>query len=466
MKSMPLRRTALLGLVCLSVSHLAGADALDDNVTLAYFDEILDECELQLGEWRQIWLIEIGLAIFVLVLGAISAAIQNFSFQAVKVITVACGLLISITTGIVSLVGLDDHRSLSNSIEMVESIVLNMKRQVSDYKRFKPEDKHVPLVEFAALYAKFKKIQEPDHASILDDAWQGLVAMAYAGDELPSWVRSVPEDGRNLYFVGVAEGTQLQDARDSSKSNAIQSANRFLAETLMPSVGNQLDSVKLAEQLSNSAEVVDNHVSLHKQSGIYRYYSLLRVNKSLAGANTRLFAIQNGISAPPASIQAINQSQRQSDDYSSRQLQQYEALLDETSSMLSADEYRQFAEARQLRKVEKNNEKAISMLKDVLEKKPAFYLGWYNIALAYSASGNSADARSAYEKAVALEPEQPLRDGTVYNSYGHFLLKQRQPCDARTQFEKALSLDPQNPKAIANLKLAQRKLQGTASDCE
>ncbi|MDH4553836.1 tetratricopeptide repeat protein [Pseudomonas sp. BN417] len=464
MKAMTLRQTALLVLVCISVSRLAFADGLDDSVTQAYFNDILKECDDQLSEWRRLWRIEIGLAVFILVLGALSAAIQNFSFQSVKVITVVCGVLISITTGIVSLVGLDNHRSLSKSIESVEYIVLNMKRKVKDYGMFKAEDKQVPLNEFYALYAKFKKIQDPDLAQVVDRRGRGVIGLAYAGDDVPTWVRSIPEDSRNLYFVGVADGPDLRDAQDNAKKNAIQSASRFLAGTLNAS-NDQLDSVRLATDLSASAEVVDSHVVLDEQSGIYRYYSLLRVNKSLAEAGTKLFATQRGINAPQGAIQAIADSQRKRDDYSSRQLVQYEALLDKTSSLLSPEEYREFAEARQLRKAEGNNEKAIAMLKGVLEKKPGFYLGWYNIALAYSAAGNSADARNAYDKAVALEPMQPLRDGTVYNSYGHFLLKQRQFCDAQTKFEKAVALDPLNPRAINNLALAKRKLQESGTGC-
>ena len=74
------------------------------------------------------------------------------------------------------------------------------------------------------------------------------------------------------------------------------------------------------------------------------------------------------------------------DHYSSRQLEQYEALLNNTSAILSADEYRSFLEARDLRKEKKDYEKAIAIFKEILAKNPEFYMGWYNIALAYAAS--------------------------------------------------------------------------------
>jgi tetratricopeptide (TPR) repeat protein len=465
MKSITLRHSALVALACISLSQLAVAEPIDPNIQ-AYFDDAIKECESQLSEWRNLWFIEVGLAVFILVLGAISAAIQNFSFHAVKVITVVCGLMISVTTGVVNMFGLEDHRSLGKSIDSVDSIVMNMKRKVTDYGRFKPEDKQVALDEFGELHKKFRKMQEPDQGPVAQHTELNVFTVAYADEDLPAWVRSAPQDKRNLYFVGVADGTDVRDVQESSKNNAIQSASRFLSEALMPNVGDKLDSVQLAAQLSNSAEVVDSHVTLDEENGVYRYYSLLRVNKSVAEAGTRLFAIKSGVAAPPSSIRAINESQRMQDDYSAKQLLQYEALLDKTSSTLSAAEYQQFAEARKLRRNDKNYGQAISMLKGVLDKKPDFYLGWYNIALAYSAAGNKTEARAAYEKAVALEPAQPLRDGTLYNSYGHFLLSQRQLCDAENNFEKAVSLDPKNPKAISNLERAQRKLQESGVSCD
>lgn len=449
------------------LSHPVYAETLVDNVSQTYFDDILKECDVQLNEWQRLWAIEVGLAFLVLVLGAVSAAIQNFNFQSVKAITVICGSVITITTGFINLVGWDDYRTLDKSIAKVQSITRNMNRAKRDYVAFKESDKHVPLEEFGKLYAEFKKTQEPPPDKIAKYTGFGyeIINAAYA-DDLPTWIRTVPEDTRNLYFVGVADSTKLEDAKASAKDNAIQNATIFLSKTLNTNDDQRLDTNSLTLSLIKTAEDADNYISFDEKSGIYRYYSLIGINKSLAEAEVKLFAVQRGINAPANTIQALAGAQRARDDYTAKQLVQTEALLNKTSAMLSEDEFRNFSNARELRKKKKNYDEAIALLNEILVKKPEFYLGWYNLALALDASGKKEAARTAYERSIALEPTQPLRDGTVYNAFGDLLLKRKFYCDAISQFKIAIELDQNNPRAQNNLKQATQQLQDAGVICK
>jgi len=460
---------ASLVVISIALSHPAFADAIVVSPSQSYFDDILKECNAQLNEWQRLWKIEVGLAFLVLVLGAVSAGIQNFNFQSVKVVTVMCGLVITVTTGFINQVGWDDYRTLNKSIVKVQSIVRNMNRAKRDYGIVKEGDKDEQLKTFGDLYANFKKIQEPPPDPIIktDNFGYSIINTAYAEfEDPPSWVRTIPEDTKNLYFVGIADSTKLGDAKTTSKDNAIQNATSFLAETLNTNGDIQLDINKLALSLAEASEDVDNDMGFDEKKGIYRYYSLIRINKSLAEAGIKLFAVQRGVNAPAALIVAIGDSQRVRDDYSTKQLKQYETLLNETSASLSKDEYQKFSEARDLRKEKKDYPKAIAIFNEILANKPEFYMGWYNLALAYAASGNDADARKAYDKTIALEPAQPSRDGTVYNAYGHFLLERKQYCEAIPHLEKALRLDQNNPRAQNNLKQARSRLQEADTVCQ
>lgn len=458
------------GLLLFSVvlSSPVQADTLVDATTQAYFNEILHECNAQLEAWQRLWLIEVALAFLVLALGAVSAAIQNFSFKSVKIITVVCGLIITITTGFINLVGWNDYRTLDKSIARVQSIIRNMERAKRDYAIVKAEDKPVPLKMFGELYADFKRLQEPppDQIANVFERGLGLVSAAYAREDVPSWVRTVPENAKNLYFVGIADSARLDDAKANSRDNAIQNATRFLAEKLHATGESGMDVYNLVPSLLKSAEDVDSYIDFDAKNGTYRYYSLIRVNKSVAEADVRLFAVQRGVNAPADTIKALGDSQRVRDDYTSKQLVQYEALLDKTGEMLTGDEYRTFSEARKLRREKKEYARSIVMFREVLGKRPDFYLGWYNLALAYAASGDDAAARSAYDRTIQLEPEQPLRDGTVYNAYGHFLLERSHYCDAVAMFEKAVALDGNNPRAQNNLAQARHQLQAAGAVCQ
>lgn len=458
----------IIGLIAiiLVLCHTSYAEALVDNVSQTYFDDILKECNTQLNEWQRLWAIEVGLAFLVLVLGAVSAAIQNFSFQSVKIITVICGSVITVTTGFVNLVGWEDYRTLDKSINKIQSITRNMNRAMRDYEMFKESDKHVPLDEFGKLYAEFKKTQEPppDKISKYIDYGYRIIEAAYADDQ-PMWIHTVPEDPRNLYFVGIADSTNLENAKANAKDDAVQNATTFLSKTLNTNGDQRLDTNSLALSLTKMAEDIDNYILFSNISGIYRYYSLIGINKSQAEAGVKLFAVQRGISTPANTIYALADAQRVRDDYTAKQLVQAEAMLNKTSTMLSKDEFRSFSQARDLRKEKKNYDKAIALLNEILAKKPEFYMGWYNLALALAASDQEVAARAAYERTIALEPTQPLRDGTVYNAFGHFLLERKSYCEAINQFKKAIELDQNNPRAQNNLNQATKLAQESGVIC-
>lgn len=456
-----------LALLMLSIPSLA--NALVDSITQPYFDRSLNECKEQLNSWQKLWSIEIGLAIFILVLGAISAAVQNFTFQSVKIITVTCGLAITITSGIVNMTRLNDHQTLSNSIEALEDIIRKMERTREQYLESE-NSKPAQFAAFQTLRESFIKLQEkPIKLTSSRTLEVNLFTTAYAMNSmsnLPFWVRAVPDDPKNLYFVGVADSSSFEDAVTSSKHNAIQSAAGFLAGTLKTTDEDQLSINNLVFSLTESAEEADSYSTLDKISGIFRYYTLIRINKSIADAKINYYAILHGANASPTTLNAISNSKRTTDDYSSKQFEQYEALLDKTSILLTPDEHRKFSEARALRKSKKDNDKSITLLMEILTKKPEFYMGWYNIALAYSASGKDDDAHRAYIKAIELEPTQPSRDGTIYNAYGDFLLAQKNYCQAISQFQISIEVDKNNPRAEKSLEQAILESDEAGSSCE
>jgi len=320
----------------LSYPEYTYAVTLDDKVTQVYFDDILKECNTQLNEWKKLWKIEVGLAFLVLVLGAVSAAIQNFNFQSVKAITVISGLVITVTTGFINLVGWDDYRSLNKSISKVNSITRNMERAKREYGLFKAGDKQVPVDQFGALYKEFKKVQEPQPDQIVkyEDFGYGIIKAAYAEPPVwiitvpPVWISTVPEDTRNLYFVGVGDGTKLEDAKAKAKDNSIKNAKVFLSNMLRS--GNEFDDIKsnsLASSLINTAEEVESYIKYDNGTNNYRYYSLIGINKSLAEAEVKLFAVQHGVNAP-ATINVLASARRDQNDYTS-QLNQTEELLNQ-----------------------------------------------------------------------------------------------------------------------------------------
>ncbi|MAE69160.1 MAG: hypothetical protein CME06_01680, partial [Gemmatimonadetes bacterium] len=104
-------------------------------------------------------------------------------------------------------------------------------------------------------------------------------------------------------------------------------------------------------------------------------------------------------------------------------------------------DYSRLFKARELRRRGSPKE-AIEPLQQVVEQHSAFYLGWFNLALALDAIGDSGAAADAYQRAMQLEPDQAERDASIYNTYGHFLCRNQQHQEALALFDRALAINP------------------------
>ncbi|WP_148046533.1 hypothetical protein [Pseudomonas vranovensis] len=453
----------VIGFMYLLFCLPAYADSADPM--LSYFDELLKTCYAQLETWRSSYQWQVTLTIMVGVMGLVAAALQGLSSNYVKIITVVFGLIISAVTYAVNTLEMTNYKQISLSISKVEKIVLKMEAARLNYKTFKKPDNELAAEEFQKQYARFQTIVDPPDIEPLKAGYQfSLLSSAHAQDT-PPWLTRLPDNPKNLYFVGIADSAQLPDAQAQSIYTGKMAATQFIRETLQASMENSGPVDPLVDTLARSAEEVDNHITYDEKTGLYRYYSLIRVNRFQAQNSTRFVYLQNGIDSPAAAFEPINAVQRQDNDYAARRLHLQEQQIDQTSRMLDAEQYKKFSDARQARRANEPHQ-AIPLLKEVLAQQPAFYLGWFNLALAYSQTREEQPARQAYKQAVALEPAQPVRDSSIYNAYGHFLLERHEYCESSRLLEQALTLEPQNTLAQRNLEKAKRDMSQNAVQCQ
>ncbi|WP_447789257.1 hypothetical protein [Pseudomonas farris] len=433
---------------------------------MSYFDELLKTCHDQLNTWRSNYRLQVGTAILVSVLGLVAAALQGISASYVKSATVALGVVISAITIAMNTLEMNNYRQISISIDKVEKIVRKMETARLNYRTFKKPDNELAAEEFQKQFARYQAIVDPpDTGPTRSTGYQlKLLPSAYAEESLPDWLKQLPDNPKNLYFVGVADSAQLPDAQTESIRTAKIAATQFLRETLQASMDGTGSVDPLVDTLTRSADEVDNHITYDEKTGLYRYYSLVRVNRFQAQSNTRFLYLKNGIDSPVGAFESINDVQRQNNDYAARRLRLQEQQIDQTSKMLSAQQYKKFSDARQARRADAPQQ-AIPLLKEVLAQQPDFYLGWFNLALAYSRTEEELDARQAYKRAVALEPLQLARDSSIYNAYGHFLLERHEYCESTKLLEQALTLEPQNTVAQRNLEEVRSEMLQGAIQC-
>lgn len=78
-------------------------------------------------------------------------------------------------------------------------------------------------------------------------------------------------------------------------------------------------------------------------------------------------------------------------------------------------------------------------VQEALAKNPKNAMAWMMLGMTYQTDGNADNlpkAKSAFEKAVKLAPDNPQ----IHNNYGQFLLKNRQISQAITEFKAAANV--------------------------
>ena len=208
-----------------------------------------------------------------------------------------------------------------------------------------------------------------------------------------------------------------------------------------------------------SAKAESTYFTFDKDKKLYRYFTLLSIDKRQAVADFRLFTLEKELRAfQPVMAEIMQQAQRKEGDSIGRQHAVYEDISRFAAKSISAEAIEKLNAAREFRKGGQFA-KAIPLLEKITREEPGFYLAWFNLGLAHDKSGDVPPAELAYLKAIKLEPSQPRRDPSIYNTYGFFLYKNGRYQDAVSQLEKALELDPEHPKARRTLEAAKRKLR-------
>ncbi len=439
---------ALSGLLFCDLSYADTLDRLEESV------------DNNIKTWHIYFWISLVSIFAVGLLGAIIAVFQSLDQAKYKSYTIFFGAIISLCTFMSSSFLKGDFRLYST----IEQIGLLKQEELSSlvelYKHAQtPQNREELLTKINKKAEEIRSLENPSTLKASTQmAWLEfeLINSAYAASP-PDWINSLPEDSDYLYFIGTADGESIAGLDAIAKTDAIQSASNYMEKQFGPEA-QKINAEKLAKFLADSAEPYSSYIS-SGDNKTYRSYSLIRISKNAMKTGAQLFGFENKVEIPEALLKKIDVSQRARDDYTARQTRLYEDIEDHAKSKLTSEQYSKYLTARQLRKEEKKYPEAILLLKGILQQSSDFYLGWYNLALAYDAKKEYTAAEEAYKKAIELEPSEPIRDATLYNSYGHLFYKQEKYQDAYIQYEKSLKLDPDNPRTQNNLIQVANKLK-------
>jgi tetratricopeptide (TPR) repeat protein len=428
-----------------------------------FMQEIVAELTTMINGWRSEAQLIIGLTVAVAIFGAIAAIPQSSTGKWYKRVALYAGTSVTALTVISTTVFDIDHRMLNRMVNEACCKVSDIRFYSMSYADADSADKTIIFEEVRQLVREVYDIEARRYEQLA--ALPGLVPPAYAGDpayanDLPAWVTTPPEDRRNVYFVGVGDGISLSDAKDGSYANAIEQATEYLAiqfERTGKSPDVSVDVKALTGYLTGSTEIARTHCTMDRSRKIWRHYTLLRLGKHVAEADLKMFEIQHRVMVPKAFSQAIQTAERTQDDYTSRRQLTYENILDSTAESYPPEVIAQLNEARRLRKAGRNDQ-AVTTLSGLVQRFPDLYLALFNLGLAYDDLGDSASACSYYEKACAVEREMPIRDASLYNTYGDFLYRHGDYDGAVRVLNVALEIYPDHPTAAKTLEAAEAKV--------
>jgi len=313
-----MRRKTLITAICLTAIFLCVpfnfCGAQDQEVE--EMKSILQEKIIEIDKWETKANILFSLTVLVAVLGALAAIFQRYNKRWCKIATAIAGAAISVITITSNTAFNADYRTLRmSSVEARQLIdemrlLLPLKEYISDENDIKEWRNEIKkkLREITDLGVRIAKSENKFD----------IISAAYAqpNEERPSWIRQPPTDKNNFYFVGNGSGSSINEARSVSFIKSTGIATDYLVSLLEKTQSQQtierpaINIKELSEYLADSAVVERTYFTYDQETRVYRYYTLLKVNKKFLDIDIRLFSVQKELTVPTEFREAIQEQQQ------------------------------------------------------------------------------------------------------------------------------------------------------------
>ncbi len=457
----------VLGILSISAVRVF---AQSDDPQIDQIQSLIERRAEKVEHWRSEAREILGMTVAVGLLGIAAGGIQSFKAGWVKPATIAVGLVVSSLTLIQSTVFKTDHRQLLRAASQAEQQLDEAKLILPQARNARNGDDWAVLVD--EIKTRLFRIDALEQQLLSGESASGavpaaavatfsLVASAEAAESAgePSWVSEPPTGTDSVYFVGLGSSPSLGEAKRASNQDAVDQALDHFALAAERLETGTLDPDALSRKIVELANIASTYSTFDPKTGAWRYYTLLRLPRSKIESAVQFYGIEQREAVGDALSGDLATSAMPPNTYFSRRKAAYDQLLVAGESTLPSAAWTAFAEARDLRRTGRSDE-AVEPLQKLVTDYPSFYLGWYNLGLALHNLGRSEDAAAAYRRAIELEPEQAVRDASVYNTYGYLLYQMGRYEDAIEPLERALEIAPDHAKAKRTL-LATRQALST-----
>lgn len=185
------------------------------------------------------------------------------------------------------------------NIELAQYTVLDEPTRKGLYQKFAKLIQDMDEVENATIYNG----GTPSNANAANFNLDALFAASARADQEaqsvrpPDWAQKLPTDDKNLYFLGVADGTSFELSRANALAKARDMATDAVTKTALasPSLAHQPNVVsEMARTLAASAEVAETFTAPTPAGG-YRSFTLLRLSRSAAVFTAQSVFVQSSV---------------------------------------------------------------------------------------------------------------------------------------------------------------------------
>jgi len=155
------------------------------------FTDILNKEIAKIEIWKMTYYILLGFVISVGILGIFYSYLQFSKKKWTTIITIICGILVSIITVVDNAIFDIDHRELKKNIIKAERIISEVEYLFKRNNIAKtPKDKSILFEEFIRLIKKLHSLDDP--GLFFPMKANEIISNAYAQQTTPSWINGSP----------------------------------------------------------------------------------------------------------------------------------------------------------------------------------------------------------------------------------------------------------------------------------
>jgi len=412
---------------------------------LSALTKTVDAFKKDINKWGNQKNIMIWMVCGIGILGIALVPLQKFDKKHIKTITIIIGCLISALTLVKEKTFSVDHKELSYRIHKARKLMLEIDMELPRM----PTDEIAKNKWYEKIKGNLMKILELSERSTIEKTVPSEIPAGFfpflqsRASREPIWIRQPLADSSNIYFIGIGESYSFLKAEEYAKLQARESAKVIIEDYLNIKV--ELESTYDVRQVSAQqsplmSEIEDYYFFTDPNTNRYRYYSLLKLNIKKIMLEMRFRQIKGKMSYRDNPSKAIEYLLDEVQDLYMKSIHENENFITTCLTELNREQYEKFMEGRLFR--QKNMlEEALSFIQPVLEEKPSFFYGWFELALIHDAGERYQEAALDFEKASALSDRT---NTNFYFGYGKFLQKQRKYPDAIRMFNTVLELSPNN----------------------